>query len=156
MVFWHNTRYKYAVPCKVMRTTRADAPAGRRWEVATRSSDDPEAAHACTSPQVRAFGIPAPTALSRFFKSDKVAADYLRAFQASGETSERALAITRLVLEYNASHYTAWWFRRKWASFFFVCRCCCCRCCCRASLRLLLWFWPCGRHGSKWIRFWQM
>ncbi|CAM9168789.1 unnamed protein product, partial [Hapterophycus canaliculatus] len=43
----------------------------------------------------------------------KVAGDYLRAFQVSGETSERALAITRLVLEYNASHYTAWWFRRR-------------------------------------------
>ncbi|CBN76023.1 farnesyltransferase, CAAX box, alpha [Ectocarpus siliculosus] len=42
-----------------------------------------------------------------------VATDYLRAFQASGETSERSLAITRLVLEYNASHYTAWWFRRR-------------------------------------------
>lgn len=45
--------------------------------------------------------------------SDTVATDYLRAFQDSGETSERALAITRLVLEYNASHYTAWWFRRR-------------------------------------------
>ncbi|CAM9131086.1 unnamed protein product [Ascophyllum nodosum] len=43
----------------------------------------------------------------------KVAGDYLRAFQASGETSERALSITRLVLEHNPSHYTAWWFRRS-------------------------------------------
>ncbi|CAM9831543.1 unnamed protein product [Pylaiella littoralis] len=42
-----------------------------------------------------------------------VAGDYLRAFQASGETSKRALSITRLVLEYNPSHYTAWWFRRR-------------------------------------------
>lgn len=45
--------------------------------------------------------------------TDVVASDYLRAFQASGEMSERVLAITRLVLEYNPSHYTAWWFRRR-------------------------------------------
>lgn len=45
--------------------------------------------------------------------ADKVAGSYLRAFQASGELSERSLAITRLVLEHNASHYTAWWFRRR-------------------------------------------
>lgn len=45
--------------------------------------------------------------------TDVVASDYLRAFQVSGEMSERALAITRLVLEYNPSHYTAWWFRRR-------------------------------------------
>lgn len=45
--------------------------------------------------------------------TDTVASDYLRAFQASGEMSERALAITRFVLEFNPSHYTAWWFRRR-------------------------------------------
>lgn len=47
------------------------------------------------------------------FAVDVVASDYLRAFQASDELSERALEITRLVLEFNPSHYTAWWFRRR-------------------------------------------
>eukprot|EP00903_Cladosiphon_okamuranus_P012558 g11759.t1 len=56
---------------------------------------------------------PDPVVSIAYKHNYKIAGDYLRAFQASGETSERALAITRLVLEYNASHYTAWWFRRR-------------------------------------------